>query len=160
MPVLPFASTQVMLALTNAARRCHEQRKPKVRRGFGQHIRRIRALHTGRRHGRHIEVVVAHGHIGNDLQLRAGRQQLRIDLLRACGQHAVLALQLGSKFLRRPDDIVLIGLNFKVLLQALHDLGRDGTRNQNARLVIHSFLSFAASCPCPSTGRGRLIKTR
>ena len=138
MPVFPQACTQIVLALANAPCGGHQQCKAKVCRSFCQHIGGVRALHASSRHRGHVEVVIAHRHIGNDLQLRADGQQRSVDGLRASGQHAVLALQLLGKFLCRPDHIVLIGLDFKVLLQALHHFGRNGAGNQNARLGIHA----------------------
>ena len=112
-----------MLALGNAARRGHQQGKAEISRCLGQHIGGIRALHARGRHRRHIEIVVAHRHIGHDLELRAGGKQLGIDALRTRGKHAILALQLLCQLCRRPDHIVLIGLHFKMLLQPLHHLG-------------------------------------
>jgi hypothetical protein len=89
-----------MLAFRHAPGRGHEQRKAEVGRGFGQHIGRVGALHASRRHGFHIEIVVAHGHVGHDAQPRAGGQKAAVDALAAGGEGSVLVRQACRQFSR------------------------------------------------------------
>ncbi|KEH14628.1 hypothetical protein GY15_04125 [Delftia sp. 670] len=136
-PGVPLSCAQVVLAFGHAAGRGHQQGKAEIGRGLGQHVGGIRALHTCSRHRRHVEVVVAHGHVGHHLQARAGGQQRRIDGLRARGQHSILVLQMPGQFLRAPDHVILVGLDLEVLLQLAHHFGRDGTGDQDAGFACH-----------------------
>ena len=70
-----------MLALSHTARRCHQQRKAKISRGFGQGIWRVRADNTSCGHRWQVKIVVTHRHIGADFELFASGQQLSIDAL-------------------------------------------------------------------------------
>ena len=130
-----------MLALGQAAGRGHEQCKAKVGRGLGEDIGRIGALHAGSRHGVHIKVVVAHGHVGADLQARRGGQQSGIHTLAAGGQHAIFISQARSQLLLRPDHVVGIGFHVEVLAQAVHDVREDRTGDQDAGFAHKSSIS-------------------
>jgi hypothetical protein len=121
-----------MLALGHAARRGHQQGKAEVGRGLGQHVGRVGAQHAGGGHGVHVEVVVAHGHVGADPEARAGRQQLGVDALAAGGEGTDLALQMRASARLGPDGVVGVGFDLEVLCQSVEGFREDGAGNQDA----------------------------
>ena len=72
-PARPKACAQIVFALADAACRRHQKGEAEVGGGFGQHIGRVGAQHAGGRHGGQIKVVVAHGHVGAELELATPR---------------------------------------------------------------------------------------
>ena len=104
-PMGPEARAQKMFGFNQAPRRGHQQGKAEICRGLGQHIGRIGGQHTGRCHGGHVKVVVAHGHVGANLQVRAACQQLGINALGTGGEHALLALQTVDQLGFGPDCV-------------------------------------------------------
>jgi hypothetical protein len=122
---------QEMLALGHAPRRGHEQRKAEVGRGLGQHVGRVGAQHAGGGHGIHVEIVVAHGHVGDDPELRAGRQHLGVDALAAGGEGTHLALQALDQLRLGPDGVVGVGFDLEVLCQSGEGFREDGAGNQD-----------------------------
>ena len=71
-PAPAGAAADHALALAEPARDHQDQRHRDVGRGVGEHARRVRDEHAARRAGGHVDVVVAHGDVRDDAQLRAG----------------------------------------------------------------------------------------
>ena len=130
-PLGPKACAQEMLAFRDSAGRCHEQRKTEVGRGFGQHIGGVGALHTSRSHRVQVEIVVTHRHVGHDTQLRAGRQQRRINTLPAGGQRSGLVLQALNQLIAGPIPVFGIGFDREMLRQLVQDLRENGPCNKD-----------------------------
>ena len=123
-----------MFALRHAPRCRHQQGKAEVSGGLGQHIGRVGAQHAGSAHGGQVEIVVAHRHVGAQLELRALLQQVGVDLFRAGHEDTDLALQALRQLERRPDHIGLVGFDFKVLAELLQHLSKDGAGNEDGGL--------------------------
>ena len=130
-PLGPKARAQEMLALGHAPRRGHQQGEAEVGGGLGQHVGRVGAQHTGGGHGVHVEVVVTHGHVGDDPEMRAGRQHLRVDALAAGGEGARLTLQALDQLGFGPDRVIGVGLDLEVLRQAFDGFTKNGARDQD-----------------------------
>ena len=69
-PARPPAAADQAVSFGDAPRKREQQRPGQLRRGLREHVWRVRDRHTARLHGRDIDVVVADGHVGDDLQLR------------------------------------------------------------------------------------------
>mgnify|MGYP000984593485 CR=1 FL=1 len=82
-------------------------------------------------HGIHVEVVVAHGHVGADFQVGAGVQQGGVDAHAAGGEGALFALQAGDELLGAPLLVGLVGLDVEVGTQALDGLREDRAGHQD-----------------------------
>ena len=72
-PSLPRARAHKPLAFAEPSRDGQDEGPGEIRRRIRQHIRRVRAVNPLRRGVRHIEVVVADGDVGDDLQRGPGR---------------------------------------------------------------------------------------
>ena len=146
-PAVPEPGAQKALALGHAAGGGQQQGKAEVGGGFGQHVGGVGAQHAVCGEGRHIEIVEAHGHVGHDGQLRAGRQQLGADALAAGGQHAVLAPQPPRQLGGRPHLVGGVGFYLEMLAQPLQRFGEDAPRHQHGWTF-----SSAWSAACDGVG--------
>ena len=113
-PLLPMAFAYVAFAFGHSAGSSHQQRKPEVSRGLGQHIRRVGGQHLVSRHGRHVKVVIAHGQIGAHAQTRAGGQHRFIHRFYAHGQRSVMLTQRLGPALYAPFRVDLVSRDFKI----------------------------------------------
>ena len=71
-PALPCARSQQSLALAEPARDAEDQRPGEIRGRVGKHVGSVRADDALRDGVRHVEVVVADGDVGDDLQRGSG----------------------------------------------------------------------------------------
>ena len=138
-PLLPVAAAQEMLALGDAPRRGHHQRKAEVGGRFGQHVGRVREQYATCCAGRHVDVVVAGRHAADRAQLRAAIEQGRIDRLRAGDEGADLALQMLGQFVAAPLGIGLVRFDLEVRVQALERFRQDASANKDGRLHRRPF---------------------
>ena len=126
-----------LVALHHAPRRRHEQRPRKIGGGIGEHAGSVAHRNAARGRRRNIDIVEAHGHLADHLDLRADRiHQVRINLVGQQTLQAGHALDFsqqhvirGRERLRPHVDVVLGG-------QALHHfqtLGWNQARDEDAR---------------------------
>jgi hypothetical protein len=134
-PALPLAGAQEVFALGDAPCGSKHQREAEVGRGFSQHVGRVGHRDAARRAGGDVDVVVADGHRAHSLELRAGRDQRRVDRLGGGDEDAVVALQTGDEFVARPVDGRVIGRDVEVLTQLVHDRRKNLTCDQNLGLA-------------------------
>lgn len=81
-PLPRLTGTDQPFAFAEPTCRHEDERQCNVGRGLGQDARGVRGHGTTRPDGRNIKVVVADGHIGDDLQLRSGGiEQFSVDPL-------------------------------------------------------------------------------
>ena len=66
----PLAAANQPIAFGDAPRERQNQRPGQLGRRLGQHVRRVGEHHAARLHGGHIDVVVAHRDVRDDLQIR------------------------------------------------------------------------------------------
>jgi len=82
----PAAIPHVFDPFDDAARGRHEQRPGEIGRGLSQHAWRVAHGNAAAGAGGHVDVVEAHGHLADHLEVGCGVQQLIVD---AFGQQAV-----------------------------------------------------------------------
>ena len=114
-PFGPQACPQEMLALGQAPRRGHHQGKAEIGGGLGQYVGGVGAQYTARGHGGQVKIVVAHRHVGANLEVHTGRQHLGVQAVSTRGEDAHLALQFVHQLGFGPGLIVLVGFHIKKL---------------------------------------------
>jgi hypothetical protein len=78
-PGLPLAGADVGVGFHDAPAGRHEQSPGEVGGGLGEDVGRVGDDDAMTAGGRHVDVVEAHGHVGDDLQPGRGLQQLFVD---------------------------------------------------------------------------------
>ena len=107
-PGQPAVVTHEVAGLGQAAGHGHEQGEGEVRRRLGQHPGRVAHGHAAAGAGGHVDVVVAHGEVGDDPQLRPGRlEELVVDAVGEQGQEAVDAADPVQEDVARRRQLVL-----------------------------------------------------
>ena len=85
-PAAPLAGANHSLAFAKTPRDREDQAPGEIRTRIGEHVGRVRDRNAARPAGGNVDVVVANGHVGDDLQLRPGGIQHRgIDGCRSAG---------------------------------------------------------------------------
>ena len=133
-PAVPQTGAQKSLAFGHAPGGGHEQCEAKIGGGLGQHVGRVGRLDAGGGHRLQVKIVVAHRHVGANFQVRAGRQQCRVNALAAGGEHTLFALQLVNQLRGCPKRVVLVGSDLKMRLKQRQNLRKNSARDQDGRL--------------------------
>ncbi len=159
-PLLPLAGAQEVLRFGDAARSRHHQGPAEVSSGFIEHIGRVGGHDAGFCSGSNIDVVVAHGHVADRLQLRVGGEERSRHRLARGGEEAILAIGLGQQLIGAVDAVVLVGFDLEMLLQAGQNFREDGAGDEDlgfhAGLVVSVSLSEESGY---STQKNRKLMT-
>ena len=134
-PALVLAAAHVSVALDDAARRRHKQRPREIRRRLRQHAGRVGHRDAPRSASGHVDMVVADRERRDRLQLRARREELRIDFIGQEAQQTVLVLQALEQQLARDRDAFIEVLELEMGREQVEALLRYAARNENFRLA-------------------------
>ena len=130
---LPLAATDDTIAFDDAPRDRQDERDRHVRGRFGQHVGRVREDDALRARVRHIEIVVADGHVRDDLQIAAGVDDVLVDLVERGDDERVLALDALDQLVFR-QDAVAIDLDIADGRERLDGRRRQLVGDENRRL--------------------------
>ena len=140
------------LALPEAPRDHQDQRHRDVGRRVGQHTWSVGGDHAALTAFGDVDVVVADGDVGDDLQLRAGRVEERpVDLGGQQGQHSV---GMGDTFVQLVDLdrlVVLPAPHVAVRTEHVEAGVRDSTGHDDPRLRHQAASIHSRSLPRPSS---------
>src|SRR5690606_4652938 len=114
------------------ARRRHEQRPGEVRGGVVEHAGGVGDPDALLRRRRHVDVVVAHRDVGDDLEVGAAGEEVRVEAVHDGRHRAVLALQPPGELFRGPGTIVGVVLDLAGAGERFDDFGKYGAGDQDA----------------------------
>ena len=123
----------VALAFRDAARGAHQQREGKVGGGVGEDTGRIPDRQLAGGGGGDVDIVKAHRHLADDLELRGGIHQFGIDLVRQQAQQAVHFGGFGLQHFIGRGQFILPDFRVAGFLHQLEALLRDDAGHKNFR---------------------------
>ena len=99
LPTLPLPGPSELVGLHDATGGGHEQGPGEVCRRLGQHVGRVGHDDAVAARSGHVDVVVAHGHVRDDLERGDGRQHFLVDRADDVADQTILALEPGDQLL-------------------------------------------------------------
>ena len=131
LPLREPALAHVLVALDHAPGRGHEERPREVCRGLGEDVRGIGDDDTPPGGRLHVDIVEADGDIGDHAQVRAGGQDLVVDLVGDEADQSLAPLEPGHQ-LRFPERrLPVVDVHARPTARQSHRLFRQRTRDQN-----------------------------
>ena len=133
-----------MVALHHAPRGGHQQHEREIGGRIRQHVGRVRHQDAVPRGCRHIDVVVAHRHVGDHLDAIQGGQDLRRELVHKLAHHGLFAADAHGEFLGAHAIVRFGVVHVRVLLQKGDGLGKYAFGNQYGRFHGTQIVAHAA----------------
>jgi hypothetical protein len=143
-PLGPLAGVYEMVPFHYAPRGSQQQREGEIGGGIREYIRRVRHHNAVAGGSRHVDVVIAHRHVGDHLDPIQARQDFRRELVHELAHHGLFAANPARQILRAHTVVRLGVVQLGVFFQKGNGLGKYAFGHQYGRFHRRQIVAHAA----------------